>query len=97
MSSEVRAQQTNVQTAMNGIAAAVCSWRVWMDTTDHRCSQKICIRYIPKLSFERRVMILGASERFMQENIRNVPAVRQATLIVQKFQPISSTCTKKIF
>lgn len=42
-------------------------------------------------------MILGASERFMQENIRNVPAVRQATLIVQKFQPISSTCTKKIF
>lgn len=40
MSSEVRAQQTNVQTAMNGIAAAVCSWRVWMDTTDHRCSQK---------------------------------------------------------
>ena len=47
MSSEVRAQQTNVQTAMNGIAAAVCSWTVWMDTTDHRCSQKICIRYIP--------------------------------------------------
>lgn len=47
MSSEVRAQQTNVQTAMNGIAAAVCSWRVWMDTTDHRFSQKICIRYIP--------------------------------------------------
>lgn len=47
MSSEVRAQQTNVQTAMNGIAAAVCSWRVWMDTTYHRCSQKICIRYIP--------------------------------------------------
>ena len=47
MSSEVRAQQTNVQTAMNGIAAAVCSWRVWMGTTDHRCSQKICIRYIP--------------------------------------------------
>ena len=36
-------------------------------------------------------MILGTSERFMQENIRNVPAVRQATLIVQKFQPISST------
>ena len=47
MSPEISAQQMKVQTAMNGIAAAVCRWSVWIETTDHRCSQKMCIRYIP--------------------------------------------------
>lgn len=43
----VRAQQMNVQIAMKGIDTGVGRWRVCIETTDQKWSQKMCIRYIP--------------------------------------------------
>ena len=96
MSFEVMKQQINVLTAMHGIAATVGSARVYLNTVAHNPSQKICIRYIPSLSFDISVMIRGAFELLLHVNMRSVPPVSRTRLIVQKAHPISITGVERV-
>jgi hypothetical protein len=43
----VTADEMNVHTEMNGIAATEGRQSICIATTAHICSQKICMRYIP--------------------------------------------------
>ena len=52
--------------------------------------KNICMRYIPKESFESCVIHLGAAAWRMHVNIRNIPKVAQSTLGVQNSHAHSS-------
>ena len=80
-----------VPKAMAGMATLVGKSKFTLKRLTHSPSQKMCIRYMPKLSLESSVMMRGASGLLMQVKSRKVPPVANTQLMVHMAQPSSMT------
>ncbi len=94
MSFVVTTQQTNVSTAITGMAAQT-GRRGWATLPPiiqlaMGARKKRCIRYMPKVNFATPVSSRGASVRCMQLKSKKAPNVAHSTLGIQNSHPHSS-------
>ena len=86
-----RYEQMKVVMLIQGMAIPVGIAHGPLKIDTQKPSQKIWIKKMPKLNWDKSVIIRGATSLLMQENIKKAPAVRRTQLGVQKAQATSMT------